>query len=498
MQIWTKLTLGFGVTATVIIGLYGGYQLRQEQEDLRNAAEHDLRLLGTVVDVGIANALRDKQGADVRALIAAVKLRDPAIDVLVFDRSGLLTVSSTESLDTRALIRAPVAEARAVGRVAILFEGPRGLSHLVGAFPVRDETGAALGTLAIVRPLDELRRDLSSEERATGLSLVTLIAGIVSAGWFLASIYVRRPLQGLVETIRAVRSGDLSARASFHRVDEIGAAIAEFNETVGELAEARAQLIAESESREALETNLERVDKLATVGQLSAGLAHEIGSPLQVLSGRAEALRTRTDLPQDARRSAQIISKESERITRIVEQLLTFSRRTAPSMAPVSLDGPVHDIVELVEPEARRLGVLLVFECEDALPLAIADAGQVQQLTMNLVRNALRASSRGGVVRTKLNAALFVGRDGRTRPGVRLIVEDTGHGIAAEMLPHIFEPFFTTGAETGGTGLGLAVVKSIVDAHGGTISVTASPGGGSRFTAHFRSSHSVDAGETTA
>src|SRR5262249_41265497 len=160
---------------------------------------------------------------------------------------------------------------------------------------------------------------------------------------------VRRPLRGLVHTMRAVRAGDLSAKASFHHADELGAAVTEFNAMMGDLLEARRRLIAEVEAREALETSLQRTDKLAAVGQLSAGLAHEIGSPLQVLNGRARALAARTDVPADVRRTAEILASESDRITRIVEQLLTFSRQTVPLIAETDLTAPVRDIVEFFE-----------------------------------------------------------------------------------------------------------------------------------------------------
>jgi signal transduction histidine kinase len=342
-----------------------------------------------------------------------------------------------------------------------------------------------------------LRTDLSSEIRSTLLSLLTLLVGLACTGWFLAVVYVQRPLRTLVQTMHAVRSGDLSAKASLLRTDEIGAAIMEFNALVKELAEARRRLLAETEARETMEINLRRVDRLVTVGQLSAGLAHEIGSPLQILNGRARTLAAKTDLPPEVRRIAGILASESDRVTRIVEQLLTFSRRSAPRSAPAELGSPVGDIVELFEHNARRQAVRLEFECEPSLPMVIADVGQVQQVLINLLSNAVRAVSRhGGQVRVALKSSAFECETGESLPSVSLVVEDTGSGIRPDLLPHIFEPFFTTHAEAGGTGLGLAVVKSIVDAHGGVISVTSGAGEGTRFTVHFPISGARAAGRT--
>lgn len=484
VQVWTKLALGFALTGTLIIGGYGIRQLRQEEMDLRAAAERDLRLLGAAVDVAVGNALRDKQQADMQEIVTAVKLRDPSTDVVLFDPTGAMT-ASWASKATEKLARDLADEARATDRVVVRFEGSKGLSDLVGAFPVRDDDGSNLGVLAIVRPLDMLRQDLAAETRQTVLSLLTLIAGVAGAGWFLATMYVRRPLQALVQTMRAVRSGDLSARASVQATDEMGAAVSEFNAMVEELVEARRRLSAEAESREALEASLQRADKLVTVGQLSAGLAHEIGSPLQIVNGRACALAARSDVPADVRRSAEILATESDRIARIVEQLLTFSRRSVPSPTSIDLTGSVRDIIELFGHEARRHDVRLDFDVDESLPAARADVSQVQQVVMNLLSNAVRATPRGGRVSVSLRPSSFSIPGGKSQSSISLIVEDSGEGIPEEVLPRIFEPFFTTRGRGDGTGLGLAVVKSIIDSHGGTITVESRTGEGTRVTAQF-------------
>jgi two-component system, NtrC family, sensor histidine kinase HydH len=487
VQVWTKLSVGFALTGTVIIGAYGLRQLRQEEIDLRDAAERELRLLGAAVDVAAGNALRDRRPADLRRIAGALKLRDPETDVMVFDPSGAVS-ASWSSAATEALGRDAAAEARRTNHPAIRFEGPRRLSHLVGAFPITGDNGEDLGVLAIVRPLDTLRTDLSAETRDTLLSLITLIAGVAGAGWLLSSIHVRRPLRALVRTMGEVRGGDLSARAPAAGDDEMATAAAEFNAMVQDLADARRRLTAAAEAREALEASLQRADKLVTVGQLSAGLAHEIGSPLQILNGRARALAAADDLSPDVRRTAEILARESDRITQIVERLLTVSRRSVPSIANVDLAGPVRDIIELFGPEARRHGVQLQFERADGLPAANADVSQVQQVVMNLLSNALHATPRNGRVRVALEASSVAVAGGEAQPAVALIVEDTGIGIPDEILPHIFEPFFTTRGQGDGTGLGLAVVKSIVDWHAGTLAVATRAGEGTRVIALFPAS----------
>jgi signal transduction histidine kinase len=475
------------LTATLVLGSYGLIQLLLEYKDLRSAAEHDFRLLCRAVQVSAEHFAREGHRQSIRTMLDTLESEDSARDVHIFDAEGRLTADSWGSSSTVELVRESVRQVRSSRRPLVYFDGPRGLSHLVGVLPLRDEDGSSLGIVAVVRPLDELRRDLASETIQTGASILTLLAAIIGVIWVLVSIHVRRPLVDLIGAMRAVRDGDLSGGVLVHRRDELGEVAAEFNSMVRDLEEARRQLIASADAREALEAGLLRVDKLVTVGQLSAGLAHEIGSPLQILGGRARALAARTDLPPEVVRSGRILAEQSDRIARIVEQLLAFARRKAVTMGEIDIRSAVRAIVDLIETEARRRGIQMVFECaEDALPRVVADADGVQQVALNLLSNALQATPRGGRVRLAMASSSFKLEQGsREQPSVSFVVEDTGGGIPDEARRRIFEPFFTTWTESGGTGLGLAVVKSIVDEHGGTILVSSERGSGTRFTVHF-------------
>jgi signal transduction histidine kinase len=486
MRIPTKLVLGLATASAVILGSYGWRELRKEKKDLTDVAKHDMKVLGTALKVAIENALRDQQVADVTEILTSLKLKDSAIDVLVFDPAGQLSPHSFGSPNSAEVVRDGVREVRSSGEALVRIQGTRDLSRIVGIFPLRDDDGTNLGSIAIVRPLDALRADLRSETISTFLSILSLIAGVAGVGWFLVHLYVGRPLGRLMVAMEDVRAGNLTANVSVQRTDEVGRLTAEFNAMVRELEGARRRLIEATESREALEAGLRRVDKLASLGQLSAGLAHEIGSPLQILNGRARALASRADLPAEIRRIAQVFEEQSDRIAKIVDQLMTVARRKPAQWGEFDLKSTVGPIVELMGHEARRRGVRLEFDCPNPLPKVVADVDQVQQVTLNLLSNALRATPRGGQVRLSLAASSFkTGQSTPERPSVSLVVQDTGCGISEELLGHIFEPFFTTWAEAGGAGLGLAVVRSIIDEHGGTIDVSSEKSVGTRLTVHF-------------
>jgi signal transduction histidine kinase len=432
-------------------------------------------------------------------VLDSLEVKEPEIDVFVVDQDGNLTADSSN----RESSSGPEVEAAATpeltaelshfdGEPVVRFEPPGYPSRLIGIFPLWRDDRTRLGVLAIVRPLDALRADLEQTFRSTVWSSLTLIVGITSMGWVLMLLYVRWPLANLHQAMRAVREGDLSASLPARSRDELGAMAIEFNAMVRQLEQARHQLLEAAEAREALELALQHVDKLVTVGQLSAGLAHEIGSPLQVLSGRARALAARTDIPADVLRTARILEAQAVRIAGIVEQLLSLARRKAPHMVELELGPPVVAIVDLLQSEARRRGVVLELRCSAALPKVTADADQIQQVVVNLLTNALRATPRGGRIHVTLAESMLAQGEGLyEEPAVTVTVEDSGHGIAEDLQARIFEPFFTTWSTSGGTGLGLAVVKSIVDDHGGTIDLSSAVDRGTTFVVHLPVAGSV-------
>jgi signal transduction histidine kinase len=282
--------------------------------------------------------------------------------------------------------------------------------------------------------------------------------------------------------MRQVRVGDLRSFVIAERRDEIGEVASEFNLMVSELSKARETLEKEHANRLHLELALRQADKLVTIGQLAATLAHEIGSPLQVITGRARALLERAYDRERIQRHAEVIAVQGERIAAIVEQLLGYARRCPPETAQTDLGKLVQSVVDLVDLEARQAQVTIGLSVAPDLPAIVCDPSSIQQVTFNLLHNALAATGTGGHIEVSVGRDSYVlGERGAAIPSVFLEVSDNGRGIPEENLSRIFEPFFTTRADDRGTGLGLAVVKSVVDEHGGRINVKSLVGQGSKF-----------------
>ena len=226
--------------------------------------------------------------------------------------------------------------------------------------------------------------------------------------------------------------------------------------------------------RQRVEQQLRQAERLAEVGSLAAGMAHEIGTPMNVILGRAEQLMRKTD-DEATRKGLATITAQVERITKIMNQLLTFARRKPGEPRAVNLGLIIEDCLEVLQDRILRSGITVESHYETALhPVHVhADPDQMSQVFLNLFINALHAMPDGGMLRISVE---------RVSSHVKAVIADTGHGIPTEDLPKIFHPFFTTKEAGKGTGLGLTVVHNMVQEHGGSIAVESEPGKGTTFT----------------
>lgn len=313
-------------------------------------------------------------------------------------------------------------------------------------FPLRDWRGNSLGMLTF-----SLSDKQTFESLMVGNRYFAVIMGLgvllsVILGWWMAG-RISEPVQRFAASADNIARGDYSLEVPLtRRKDEIGDLARAFERMRLGLKEAQ------------------RREKLASLGELSAGLAHEIRNPLGIIKNAAEGLLSRERAKEEQILLLNIIVQESRRLNKLVTDFLQFARPRPPEKVEASLKGLVEEVVFSLKEEARERGVSFSLSLEEAaFPL---DRDQIRQVLLNLLFNALEASPRGGEIRIELSKG---GRE------VRLRVIDRGEGIPPEHMDKIFNPFFTTKEK--GTGLGLAVVYRIVEAHGGTVRVESSHGG---------------------
>jgi signal transduction histidine kinase len=306
---------------------------------------------------------------------------------------------------------------------------------------------------------------------------------------------VRRPVKDLIRVMQSAERGQLDVRARLQSWDEIGLLAAHLNrmlrrienfsnEMSRKVEEATTELARRNEelrgiNKELFETqkNLARSERLAVAGQLAASLAHEIGTPLNSISGHVQLLARRKSNDEATARRLLVIEKQVANIVRTVRQLLSWTRKFELRLELVDLGHVLEDALLLSSPVLELRNIRVQMTLARDCPKIYGDSGYLHQVFLNLINNSTDAMPRGGELRVEVRAPTS-----EQPQEVEVVIADTGTGMAPETLAHIFDPMFTTKQMGTGAGLGLAICDQIVRQHAGTIHAESEPGQGTIFT----------------
>jgi signal transduction histidine kinase len=345
------------------------------------------------------------------------------------------------------------------------------------AAPVTDD---ALGAIELSQPLAS-RIDYAWKGvwSALASSMAMLLVGGAAMA-FIGARVVGRPVQELIAAARRIGEGDFNVIESSKRRDEFGELARALHAMSLDLSAERSRASAETEARIQALQQLRHAERLSTLGQLASVLAHEIGTPLNVIAGHAK-LVTSGKLPDSAmRESTTAISEQCERITNIVRRILDYARRTPPRRLRIDAADLVGQTRAMLHSLAERKSVELKLEAPAERIELHADPDQLQQALTNVVMNAVHASPQKGQVLLAVAAVQRV-VEAKSADFAVFSVRDGGEGIAEELHEQIFEPFFTTKSPGDGTGLGLSVARDIVREHGGFIEILSTRSEGTTF-----------------
>lgn len=302
--------------------------------------------------------------------------------------------------------------------------------------------------------------------------------------------FVGRPLDKLVEKTERIAEGDFSHPLRLGGFDEFDRLAYALNQMCDKLTEQQAQIQQETEFKLAAMNQLRHSDRLQTVGQLSSGIAHELGTPLNVVLGHADLIESQKMSSDEVVESAATIKSEVTRMSKIVRQLMDYSRSKPAAHVPIDLNKLCRETIELLHSVARKSDVNLLFDSSTTDAVVGADEEQLKQVFINLIINAIQSMPDGGNVRVLISqpsgppsdkCATTTSLDGFFCVEVR----DQGGGITPDQMDRIFEPFYTTKEIGQGTGLGLSIAYGIITDHEGWIEVTGLPDGGTSFRVYL-------------
>ncbi|MEI8191193.1 MAG: ATP-binding protein, partial [candidate division NC10 bacterium] len=440
--------------------IVGGVTLiavQREQRIIAQEIERKGTILADTLAMASVNALMSYDYSTLKRFLEAAK-RDPGITyAMVLDSTGVIKMHT----DLRELGRYVSDEisARALDTDEVLVQRlpeRSGGSVYDMAAPIV-AAGRRVGVLRLGLSTQGMQSALRrSRVEVALIGLAALALGIGGAG--IMARRISRPLRELVAGAQAVARGDLTWRARVRSRDEVGEVASAFG------------FMAES-----LQGHIEervRAERLVTLGALAAGIAHEVRNPLEAIKGAAQVIERRGEDPT-IHKFTRIIKDEVTELDGFLEGFLRFARPAPLRLESLPPNSLVEETLVLLEPLCGDHGISLIRELSESLSPVTADAHQIKQVLMNLCLNAIQAMPDGGVLTVITRPAA----DGRE--GAEFLVRDTGTGMVESIRQEVFEPFFTTKA--GGSGLGLAVSKSIVERHGGCIRLTTAEGQGTTF-----------------
>ncbi len=487
MRIGWKLTLALVLPMVGLTVFLGFAYLDRSRELLREELAREGRAIARVVQIASEDYLRDRQITDLRQLADRITGYERVLGVRLFDADGRLTYQP-RTLDPYPFehwneLRRALAERRMVAMHRVIGDQPA-VGFLV---PLYNRRGQLTGAVQVL----QLESYIAEDERATRRFILELTLAMVAATVLIVLVVTRgtitRPIARLVRSLREVGARDAPPRVPVTGADELAWLSREFNSMFERLETTRERLGQEQEQRRQVEVELRNAERLAGLGRLAAGLAHEIGTPLNVIIGRAESLQRSGPAGDAAARHLGIILSQSDRISHIVRDMLVFGRMGPRRQIETDVRVPIRAVLDLLAPRLESQGVRLESTFDEHLPTTLADPDHLQHVFLNLATNALDAMPRGGrlVVAAGAARAAQPERAEAPRDCVTVTFTDEGEGIAPEVLKHVFDPFYTTKDAGRGTGLGLSVAYGIIEEHGGWFEVRSRPGEGTAFRVYL-------------
>lgn len=480
MKLALRLVSAIVLGIVILIAVDGYFYVRHEVAYFRDQTEQELIALGRTLADLVSKAWQSDGRDHALALVATANENSEPVRIEWVNAEGGPGMDATPEAGVHAAV--------AKGKPITLERRENGRPAIIQTYVPVVIDGGRMGALRLSEPLDVI----ANFNRRTMWRAFRLSAGVIALGTVLAFALglwmIGRPLDRLIRKTRRIGSGDLSGPLHIRTGGELFELAGAMNAMCADLQQAQERAQAESEAKILALEQLRHADRLKTVGRLASGVAHELGTPLNVIAGRAALISSGELTKAELMKSAETVREQADRMTAIIRQLLDFSRARQANKEPHDLRGLVRQTIDLMHPLARKQEAELTFENGTDAFQANVDPGQIQQVLTNLIMNAIQAVSPGGVVRVGLgsrHAEPPAGHPSKAGTYGVITVSDNGKGIAEDDIRHVFEPFYTTKDIGEGSGLGLSIAHGLVHEHGGWIEVDSKVNEGTTFTMYL-------------
>lgn len=484
MKLGTKLTLYLSIMVILVLSGYGYFHILSRRDILMRKMKAELRSTGQTLRVSLEKISLPKGMEFVQDLIDAVEEDEKILGVIVFHRSkGLLFKSHSLEEGIEPYVNL-IQKAMEEDLPQETFEIYRKIPVFSYTFPLKDRKGKAIGGVSILQNASFIERDIRKAESDILITIFILLSGTVILILLGMRRWISHPISQLMVATKELARGNLRFQIKWERRDELFELGQAFNQMAIELSQAQEKIIREAERRLELERTLRHSEKLATIGQLASGLAHEIGTPLNIITGRIE-LTKRKIKDEEVQKNLEIVVQQTDRITKIIKQLLGYVRKKKALVTKLNVNELLETTLSFIYYQISKQNVKVIKELPRELLPVYGDRDQLQQVFLNLFLNAIQAMPQGGTLRLSASVKQIEKEKikGDKRLYVEIDVEDSGIGMRRETIENIFNPFFTT--KDSGSGLGLMVTQGIVQDHEGWIEVASEVGKGSQFRVYL-------------
>ncbi|MDO3377216.1 sensor histidine kinase [Geoalkalibacter halelectricus] len=455
----------------VVLAVTGYYSLLRLEQQVEKRMQEDIELIARAIRGPLEHSLEHgREGGLAQTLASAFRI-GRVYGVYVYDAHGRKIASSgPREPEVHSL---ELAELAAKGDRVGGYQDARGAQIYSYFVPLSDSVGRNTGLLQLTREGRDFQQDLL-QVRHQGILLLSLLS-VLLVGMVLFGHHqvIGRNLGSLVKSMARIEKGDRSHRAAERGPREMRHLALGMNAMLDSIARSEKELEQRRHRQIELEQQLQQSRKMAAIGQLAAGVAHELGTPLSVVSGKAQRMLRNPELPNSVAEVFGQIRDAVQRMEHIVRQLLDFGRGNPLRLNSTPLESVAESAAAMVQEEAHAKRVSLSLNGPRPSPNASVDRVRMEQALINLLRNAIQATHHGG----RVCLSWFAEED---RLG--FAVADDGPGVPEELRDRLFEPFFTTKAVGEGTGLGLSVAQAAARDHGGTLNVGRAEIGGALFT----------------
>jgi two-component system, NtrC family, sensor kinase len=486
LKLGTKLTLYLSLIIILVLSGYGYLDILSRRDILIRKMKAEVRTTARTLEASLEKISGPQETKYISSLIntmsgkriLGITVYYPARNLIFFSHSleggiepylGLIKISIQEDRPQEG------------------FGAYNNVPVFSYTYPVKDNSGNNVGGVSILQNTSSMEEEIEKAKWNIFLTILMVIGGTVALILWGTRSWVARPIAKLVNGVENFAKGNLNHPIDLQRGDEFSELAQAFNQMAVDLKKAQERIVQEAEAQLELERSLRHSEKLATVGQLASELAHEIGTPLNVIHGRAELIQRGVEGREGIQKNLDIIIHQTERITKIIQQLLGFVRKKKPEQTAINICTILDSTLDLLDHQIQKQKISITKDLQDGLPAAIGDPDQLQQVFLNLILNAVQAMPDGGILHLSASLKQNTGQPNQwdQRHYLQVCVEDTGVGIEREAIQHIFSPFFTT--KDKGTGLGLMVTQGIIQDHEGWIEVESEVGKGSQFKVYLPS-----------